>query len=38
MNNKLVTRTALLASAFVGGIICILADLVQKSEASAIYC
>lgn len=36
MNNKLVTRTALLASAFVGGIICILADLVQKSEASAV--
>lgn len=36
MNNKLVTKTALLASAFVGGIICILADLVQKSEASAV--
>ena len=36
MNNKLVTRIALLASAFIGGIICILADLVQKSEASAV--
>ena len=36
MNNQLARRIALLASAFVGGIICILADLIQKSEASAV--
>lgn len=36
MNNKLATRMALLTSALVGGVICILADLIQKSEASAI--
>lgn len=36
MNNEFTTRVNLLASAFVGGVICILADLMQKSEASAV--
>lgn len=30
------TRPALILSAFIGGIVCVLADLLQKSEASAV--
>lgn len=36
MNDNFIRRISLLASAFIGGVICILADLIQKSEASAV--
>lgn len=36
MNNALAMRIALVLSAFVGGVICVLADLIQKDDASAI--